>query len=74
MSTQALPPFQIELNGEPHTIADDARLSALVQRLKLRKGRIAIEINRAVIAKSEWESRLLHPGDRVEIVNFVGGG
>ncbi|HVN88987.1 MAG TPA: sulfur carrier protein ThiS [Candidatus Binataceae bacterium] len=66
--------FQIELNGESRTIAGDARLTTLIASLKLRKGRIAVEVNQAVVPKATWEQVMLHPGDKVEIVNFVGGG
>jgi len=66
--------FTIQLNGEPYTVNGDARLAALIERLKLKRGRIAVEINQAVIPKADWDSVEIRPGDRVEIVNFVGGG
>jgi sulfur carrier protein len=66
--------FQITLNGEPYSIASDARLSALIEHLKLKRGRVAVEINRAIVPKAQWGSVTLAPGDIVEIVNFVGGG
>ena len=66
--------FSIQLNGEPYSIDGDARLLALIEKLNLRRGRIAIELNQSVIPKAEWASVSLKPGDRVEIVNFVGGG
>jgi len=66
--------FEIQLNGEPHKIDADARLIALIEKLKLRRGRVAVEINRTVVPKAQWEGVVLRPGDSVEIVNFVGGG
>ena len=66
--------FSIQLNGEPHSVDGDARLMALIERLNLRRGRIAIELNQSVIPKAEWAGISLRPGDKVEIVNFVGGG
>jgi sulfur carrier protein len=66
--------FSIQLNGEPYSIGRDARLVALIEKLNLRRGRIAIELNQSVIPKAEWASMSLKPGDQVEIVNFVGGG
>jgi sulfur carrier protein len=74
MSDDSTASFQIELNGDPYAIDDDARLTALIARLKLRRGRVAVEINHAVVPKASWESIILRAGDRVEIVNFVGGG
>jgi sulfur carrier protein len=64
----------IELNGELYSIGSDTHLLALIEKLNLRRGRIAIELNQAVVPKAEWASVSLKPGDKVEIVNFVGGG
>jgi sulfur carrier protein len=66
--------FEIQLNGESHRIEGDANLVALIEKLKLRRGRVAVEINRVVVPKAEWGKAVLRPGDSVEIVNFVGGG
>ena len=74
MSDDSTASFQIELNGDPYAIGGDARLTSLITRLKLRRGRVAVEINHAVVPKASWESIILRAGDRVEIVNFVGGG
>ncbi len=74
MSTDSDPGFSIQLNGEPYSIDGDPRLIALVERLNLRRGRIAIELNQSVIPKAQWAGVFLRRGDKVEIVNFVGGG
>lgn len=66
--------IQITLNGEPYAVTGDARLIALIEGLKLKRGRVAVEINRAIVPKAEWERTMIAPGDVVEIVNFVGGG
>jgi sulfur carrier protein len=66
--------IKIQLNGEPYLISDDARIGALIERLKLKRGRVAVEINQAVVPKAKWDSVEIRPGDKVEIVNFVGGG
>ena len=66
--------FQITLNGEPYAVNGDARLITLIDSLKLKRGRVAVEINRAIMSKATWDRTTLAPGDIVEIVNFVGGG
>ena len=68
------PRFEIRLNGEPYTVDGDASLIALVDRLSLKRGRIAVELNREIVPKAEWSAIVLRPGDTLEIVNFVGGG
>jgi thiamine biosynthesis protein ThiS len=70
----SLTSFEIRLNGEPYTLDGDAGLTALVDRLGLKRGRIAVELNREIVPKAEWSAIVLRPGDTLEIVNFVGGG
>jgi thiamine biosynthesis protein ThiS len=66
--------LQIQINGERQEVSDGLELSELITHLKLRADQIAIELNHEVLRRSAWESTTLQPGDRVEIVHFVGGG
>ena len=67
-------PITIDLNGEAFTIEGDPGLEALLKKLDLRPARIAVEINRMVVAKADYAQTRLSDGDQVEIINFVGGG
>ena len=64
----------ITLNGDPYSIDGDLRLSALLERLNTRQGRVAVEINREIVPKANYPATIIKPGDNVEIINFVGGG
>ncbi len=64
----------ITLNGEAHRLEGEPRLSALIASLKMRPTRIAVELNREVVPKAEYDSVILKAGDVLEIINFVGGG
>ena len=66
--------MQIQINGAREEVSDGLPLSELITRLKLRADQIAVELNHEVLRRSAWESTKLQPGDRVEIVHFVGGG
>ncbi|MEM1389713.1 MAG: sulfur carrier protein ThiS [Pseudomonadota bacterium] len=66
--------MQIVLNGEPHTIEPGTTLSALVQTLGGDPRGIAIERNLEIVPKSEHALTVLQEGDRLEVVQFVGGG
>ncbi len=66
--------FQITLNGEPYALEGVCRLVDLIESLKLKRGRVAVEINREIVPKADWDETRLAAGDVVEIVNFVGGG
>ena len=66
--------IRIQLNGEPHGADSGITVARLVEQLKLKPGRIAVEINRAVVPKLSFEQTVINDGDVVEIINFVGGG
>ncbi|HEY8204057.1 MAG TPA: sulfur carrier protein ThiS [Pyrinomonadaceae bacterium] len=67
--------MQIQINGEQREFAQSAiALSELIEQLSLAPQRIAIEVNRQIIRRADWESTDINDGDRVEIVQFVGGG
>lgn len=66
--------MQIKLNGETKDIGEGATLQVLVEELALAPERLAIELNREVVRRTDWPRVTLSEGDRVEIVHFIGGG
>lgn len=65
--------MRVTVNGEAHTLPDEATVEDLTRHLHIQ-GRIALEINRAVLPRSRWTDHALHDGDAVEIVRAIGGG
>jgi thiamine biosynthesis protein ThiS len=61
------------INGEETRLADALTVGALLRQLELT-GRIAVEINKHIIPRSEFDSRPIHNGDIIEIVHAIGGG
>jgi sulfur carrier protein len=55
-------------------VEDSIGMSALVLHLGLAGRRIAVEVNEELIPRSRFESHVIQPGDRVEIIHAVGGG
>ena len=49
-------------------------LKEYLESTGLNPKRIAVEVNGEILPKSEYDSTVLKDGDKVEIVNFVGGG
>ena len=66
--------MRITLNGEGKDVPDDLTVRALVEHLGLGGGPVAVEINLEVVPRAEHAARMVHAGDAVEIVHFVGGG
>ena len=66
--------MQIILNGESLTVAPGMTLKALVETLGGDPRGVAIERNLEIVPKSEHGEVTLEAGDRLEVVQFVGGG
>ena len=66
--------MKVFVNGEPKDIEGEPSLMELITHLDLPAARIAIELNREVVRRSDWGRTMLKDEDRIEIVHFVGGG
>ena len=66
--------MQVYVNGEAKELSGPLSLSELITQLDLPAARIAVELNRNVIRRNDWNATTLNEGDRLEIVHFVGGG
>ncbi len=67
-------PLRLQVNGERREVEANLSLLELVESLNLRAEQIAIELNRTVVRRAEWDSTVLKEDDALEIVHFVGGG
>ena len=65
--------FMIRINGE-NVDMEEIRLADYLADNGYKTARIAVECNEAMVPKSEYDDFVLHSGDIVEIVSFVGGG
>ena len=64
----------IHVNGEKRETAAGTTVIGLLSQLGLNAGRVAVEYNLQILPKSQWNETQVAPGDRFEIVQFVGGG
>jgi sulfur carrier protein len=64
----------IQVNGESREAVSGTSVAALLAQLGLKTGRVAVEHNLRILPKALWEETQVAPGDRFEIVQFVGGG
>ena len=65
---------KIQLNGDPYEINDGTNLNELLNKLKIEKNKVAIEVNGEIVEKNKYPNLILNKGDKVEIVQFIGGG
>lgn len=66
--------MRIHLNGLERDLAPNTTLAAFVEALGLDVRKVAVERNLEIVPRSAYGATLLADGDRLEIVNFVGGG
>ncbi|MER3631396.1 MAG: thiamine biosynthesis protein ThiS [Blastocatellia bacterium] len=66
--------MRIFVNGEERELDGTISVTELLERLALPARRVAVERNRSVLSRADWDTELLTEGDRIEIVHFVGGG
>jgi thiamine biosynthesis protein ThiS len=66
--------MRVLVNGDEKDLRDRISLAELIEQLDLPPARIAVELNREVVRRSDWGSTMLKDEDRIEIVHFVGGG
>ena len=65
---------KIQLNGDPYEINYGTNLNELLNKLKIQKNKVAIEVNGEIVEKNKYPNLVLNKGDKVEIVKFIGGG
>ncbi|MCP9337368.1 sulfur carrier protein ThiS [Stutzerimonas xanthomarina] len=66
--------MHIQLNGERYELPDGQSVADLLQRLELTGRRLAVELNREIVPRSQHAATELVEGDQIEVVHAIGGG
>ena len=66
--------IEVVVNGDARRVPAGFFLDRLLVWLEIDPSRVAVERNLAIARKSDWPRTRIEPGDRLEIVWFVGGG
>lgn len=64
----------IKINGKDEVVDAKLNLAQLVSNKNLSSERVVIEYNLRIARKEEWLKIILHEGDTIEIISFMGGG
>ena len=67
-------PMEVIINGDQHLIDSSYSLMDLLVSLEMTQGHIAVELNGEIIPKSTFQQQQLSDGDKIEIVQAIGGG
>lgn len=66
--------MEVVVNGERKSVPSGLSVTALLQTLQVPLDRVAVELNKAIVRKRNWEETPVPEGSQIEIVQFVGGG
>lgn len=66
--------MDITVNGEKFLHSGEATVTGLLAALELEARKIAVERNLEIVPRSQYDATPVADGDRIEIVQFVGGG
>ena len=66
--------INVYINGEKKLISISSNLSDVLKNFEINANKIAIEINQKVVPKSLYKNTLIKNEDKIEIVQFIGGG
>jgi thiamine biosynthesis protein ThiS len=66
--------IEIVVNGQTRSTPVGLNLSGLLVFLKIDPARVAVELNRSIVPRKDWEKTTVGPGATLEIVQVVGGG
>jgi thiamine biosynthesis protein ThiS len=64
----------VALNGETRQVPEGLTIATFLAHLGLPVDRVAVELDRRIVRKTDWGTTLILDGGQVEVVHFVGGG
>ena len=66
--------IEVVVNGVTTRVPRVFHVKHLLEFLEVDPAKVAVELNRAIVRKQDWESTSVENGAVVEVVWFVGGG
>ena len=66
--------MKVSVNGEYVELPAEATVSVLLKQLKLLPDRVAVEMDKQIVRRSDWDRAEISAGASLEVVQFVGGG
>jgi sulfur carrier protein len=66
--------MDITVNGKLRAVPTELTVNDLLAQLGLHPRLVVVELNREILRHEQYELAKVGPGDRIELVHFVGGG
>jgi sulfur carrier protein len=74
MMMEQMEKMMLEINGKAREIPPVSTVRELLEFLGIARAQVAVEVNRKIVRRADWEHSPICDRDQVEIVQFVGGG
>jgi thiamine biosynthesis protein ThiS len=65
---------QISVNGDPQEVPEGCTLERLLAILDMQDRKVAVALNRGIVPRARLAGHVIEDGDRIEILEAVGGG
>jgi len=66
--------MKIIINSQQKDVKEGVTLQQLLEELSLEDKVMAAAVNMQIVKQKEWGSFVLHENDKLELLDFVGGG
>ncbi len=66
--------MKIKINGIEKEVKENITIKELLEELKILEKTMAVAVNMKIVKKDNWDKYHLKENDKVEALNFVGGG
>jgi sulfur carrier protein len=74
MQSSSAQTIEVVVNGERKAVSQGLSVLELLRVLGVEADRVAVELNRSIVRRQQWETARVEAGAQLEIVQFVGGG
>ena len=66
--------MRVKVNGKEMDLRDKITIKELIEELKIEGKVMAAAINMEVVKKENWDEKTINEDDKIELLQFVGGG
>ena len=66
--------MRVEINGKMENVADGLNVRSLLEGKGINPNLVACELNLTILKRASLADTPLHDGDRLEIIQMIGGG
>lgn len=66
--------MQLIVNGEQKNFEEDSTLQTVITTLQIEDKVMAAAVNMEIVKKDDWKNYIVKENDKLELLQFVGGG